>query len=187
MTRAAQRFVSAGVVLAIHVVVISALVIASHVRIHVAPREREIEIVFPIRHEKALPLVAPILPELFAPVTPQPPPPSSAPPLQSIPIAPNARSLSGVGRALFGCDPTKLDTLSPEDRAACLRLPRKAPEQSVRIGSPPDPNSPFEKVIEERFREAVPINRPCPQGSYNDTHGLPCFDFSEKAPLLRGY
>jgi hypothetical protein len=47
---------------------------------------------------------------------------------------------------------------------------------------PPDPNSPFTKEIEERFRDAVPINRPCPLGSFNDTHGLPCFGFNEASP-----
>jgi hypothetical protein len=99
---------------------------------------------------------------------------------------PSPEALSGVGRALFGCDPQKLDTLSAKDRAACRRVPSRAPAQrSVRLGPALDPNSPFTKEIEERFRPAAPINRPCPLGSFNDTHGLPCFGFQgeEASPI----
>ena len=79
---------------------------------------------------------------------------------------------------LFGCDPLKLEMLSPPDRAACLRLPHgKAALANVRMPTPPDPGSPFTREIEERFRKATPINRPCPLGTFNDTHGLPCFGF----------
>jgi hypothetical protein len=96
--------------------------------------------------------------------------------------------ISGVGRALFGCDPMTLDKVSPEARADCLRLPKgQSHGQSVRLGPPPDPNSPFAKEIEERFRKAEPINRPCPLGSYNDIRGLPCFGFDQEAPILKGH
>jgi hypothetical protein len=98
--------------------------------------------------------------------------------------APAPGAISGVGRALFDCNPAKLDLLPPEARASCLRLSGKPREANVRLGPRPDPNSPFAKELEERFREATPINRPCPLGSYNDTHGLPCFGFDNEAPLL---
>ncbi len=185
MSEAAQRrAVSAGAVIAVHLALISAFMIAGYERSSVAPAGHEIEIVFRPPTGRAGPALPPaIAPELFAPVAPAAA--AKAPPSIN-PSVPAAPALSGVGRALFGCDPMKLDKLSPEDRAACLRLHGKPHEQSVRMGPPPDPNSPFTKEIEERFREAVPINRPCPQGSYNDTHGLPCFDFTQKAPLFGG-
>jgi hypothetical protein len=117
-----------------------------------------------------MPLQRPTQPELSVPqLAPAPAPPGS---------------ISGVGRALFGCDPSKIDTLPVEERAACLRLPPAKPrEQSVRLGSPPNPSSPWAKAIAERFREAKPINHPCSLGSYNDIHGLPClFGFSDDPP-----
>lgn len=121
------------------------------------------------------------MPEIVAP----PVPPYTQEPT---PAAPAPGAVEGVGRALFGCDPAELDTLSPEARTSCSRRYAGRPrEQSVRLGPPPDPNSPFTKEIEERFREAQPIMRPCTQASHNDTLGLPCFGFDQKAPLLPGW
>ncbi|HEY6578978.1 MAG TPA: hypothetical protein VIY09_06625 [Rhizomicrobium sp.] len=178
--------VSAGAVLLLHLGLVTAFLFAHYARPRLSGGTQEIEVTFPVsvrRQARPLPALQPKLISPTAPVAPPSPIESVAP--KTTPSLPGPGAISGVGRALFGCDPMKLDTLSPEDRAACQRLPLGKPhEQSVRLGRPPDPNSPFTKEIEERFRDAEPIVRPCPLGSYNDIRGLPCFGFDEKAPLL---
>jgi hypothetical protein len=181
--------VSAGAVVLLHAGLLAAFLVAEFARTHLPAVSNEIVLTFPARSREQPPpapmlrptLITPALPRAIAPpVFPIVPPPVTS--------APGAGSISGLGRALFGCDPMKLDRLSPEARAACLRLaPGKSHEQSVRLGPPPDPDSPFTKEIEERFRKAQPISRPCPLGSYNDIRGLPCFGFDQEAPLLRGH
>jgi hypothetical protein len=175
-----RRLVSAATALALHLGFLTAFLFANSARTLVSGRMEEIELRFPAPPPlQQLPPASALQPKLISPAAPAFPvipgrlfaPPSSA--------APAPGAISGVGRALFGCDPQKLDTLSAQDRAACLRTPSgKALPQSVRMPPPPDPNSPFTKEIEERFREAKPINQPCPLGSFNDTHGLPCFGFA---------
>lgn len=182
-----RRFVSATAVLLLHLAVVSAFVVA----IRVTPPTtvtQEIEVSFPPR--TSLPITLPnVVPEhLLRPAMPKAVAPTistSGPSFSTETPTPGA--ISGVGRALFGCDAANLDRLSPAARAACLRLPKaRSHEASVRLGPPPDPNSPFTREIEQRFRQAQPINRPCPPGSYNDIRGLPCFGFDQEAPLLRG-
>lgn len=187
MTEATLRGLgSASGVLLLHLGLIIALFFAMNARVHVTNHIQEIEVSFPAFIAKTPPPTAPLPPELIAPLTPLQPAPRPELSIPEITPAPPPGSISGVGRALFGCDPSKLDTLSPEERAACVRLPPGKPrEQSVRLGPPPEPNSPFAKVIEERFREANPMSRPCPLDGYDDLHGLPCFGFDEKAPVLR--
>jgi hypothetical protein len=179
-----RRLGSASAVLLLHLALLTAFIFAMNWRLPEKNPAREIVVSFPAFIRKSPPVV--LSPDLVAPVMPLQGPTSpelSIPELTPAPPSPG--SISGVGRALFGCDPAKIDTLPPEERAACLRLPQGRPrEQSVRLGPPPDPNSPFTKEIEERFRQANPINRPCPLGSYQDTHGLPCFGFEEKSQLL---
>jgi len=181
----ARRLVSAAAVLALHVGLL-VLFLLANARAPLSGGVKEIELRFPPRVPRAVPLAPAFQPKFLspaAPVLPAIPGELFAPPQQSAPPVPDA--ISGLGRALFGCDPQRLDMLSAKDRAACLRGPLGArPQQSVRLGPPPDPNSPFTKEIEERFRVATPINRPCPQGSFNDIHGLPCFAFDQEAPLL---
>jgi hypothetical protein len=146
---------------------------------------REIEVSFPRIAERPRPPPPMAQPNLIVPVMPSAMPalPGLSVPKPAPALPPG--SIGGIGRALFGCDALNLDRLSPEDRARCLRLGQGAPhERSVRLGPAPDPDSPFTREIEERFREARPINRPCASGSYEDLHGLPCFGFDEKAPLL---
>jgi hypothetical protein len=180
-----RRMVSAAAVLAVHFGILAAFLFAHGARTFVSSRGEEIEIRFPPPPPRPALSIAPALkPQWIAPVAPMRPAlPGQLFAPEALP-APGANSLSGVGRALFGCDPQKLDLLSAQDRAACVRAPAKPPQQSVGLGRPPDPNSSFAKEIEERFREARPINRPCELGSFNDTHGLPCFGFGEQAPLL---
>jgi len=99
-------------------------------------------------------------------------------------VLPVPDTISGVGHALFGREPQNRFMLSPQDRITCLRLPRgNTPLANVRMPPPPDPTSPFTKEIQERFREARPINRPCSLGSFNDTRGLPCFGSSREDPI----
>jgi hypothetical protein len=179
-----RRATAGTAVLLLHLALLSALLFANYPRAASYNLAREIEIRFPPTVAKRSPTVLPALqPKFLSPTPPVLPvlpgqlfaPPEAAP-------APGA--ISGVGRALFGCDTRALETLPPQDRAACLRLPqRKAPLANVRMPSPPDPKSPFTKEIDERFREARPINRPCPLGSFNDTHGLPCFGFQGEESL----
>lgn len=181
-----HRITAGTAVLLLHAALLSAFLFANYTRTASPNAAMEIEIRFPPpapAQKRALPPA--LQPRLLSPTAPTLPavPGELFAPLQ-IP-SPTPGAMSGVGRALFGCDPQKLDLLSPQNRAACLRLPRgKAAVASLRMPAPADPNSPFTKEIEERFREAAPINRPCPLGSYNDTHGLPCFGFGEKSPLL---
>ncbi len=170
--------------LLLHLGLLIAFVIAMNARVRVTNHIQEIEVSFPAFIAKTPPPTAPLPPEMIAPLVPLQ---LARPPELSIPEitpAPPSGSISGVGRTLFGCDPLKMDTLSPEERAACARLPPGKPrEQNVRLGPPPDPNSPWAEVIAERFRKAQPINHPCPLGSYNDIHGLPClFGFSDNPP-----
>ncbi|HEX4158213.1 MAG TPA: hypothetical protein VHY79_07035 [Rhizomicrobium sp.] len=184
-----RRAATAGAVLLLHLLLLAGFFFSNLARPHQPGTGREIELFIPRVLHHAVPLPAPPLrPNLIRPAMPEiivPPAPQGTPGVSAAPPAPG--SLQGVGRALFGCDPAKLDTLSPEARAGCLRSYAGKPhEQSVRLGPPPDPNSPFTKEIEERFREARPINRPCPPGSHNDTLGLPCFGFDQKSPLLPG-
>jgi hypothetical protein len=182
-----SRIVSAAAVLVLHAGFLMLFLIVSQVRMSIGGRLQEIELRIPPPPNFPATRIAPGLqPKFLSPATPVLPAfPGQllAPPVQS--TLPTPGAISGVGRALFGCDPQKLDLLSAKDRAACLRLARGAQrQQSVRLGPPPDPNSPFTKEIEERFRDAAPINQPCPQGSFNDVHGIPCFAFDQDAPLL---
>jgi hypothetical protein len=183
-----RRVVSAGAVVLLHLALISAFIFVNYARTHLPKSAQEIELTFSAANPSIAPPPLPaIQPTLISPT----PPPYVAPPLlrsapQAAPSAPSSGAIEGVGRALFGCDPAKLNLLSPEARAGCLRLHTGKPhEQSVLLGPPPDPNSPFTKEIEERFRDAQPIMRPCPQGSRNDTLGLPCFGFDQEAPPLQ--
>jgi hypothetical protein len=181
-----SRTVSACAVLLLHLVLIAMFLTAriSTPRLAHALHEIALTLPAPLRHEPALPAALP--PRLVVPTSP----PAIAPP--TIRISPGAGGagavpgeISGVGRALFGCSPARLGLLSPEARKACQRIPPGAPhEASLRLGPPPDPASPFAREIEERFRRAVPINRPCPLGSYNDIRGLPCFGFDDGSSLL---
>ncbi|HEY2447069.1 MAG TPA: hypothetical protein VGI20_15150 [Rhizomicrobium sp.] len=177
-----RRLVSASAVLLLHVGLAIAFLVAMNVRAPQMSSFREIEVSFPQIVEKPRPAMP--QPDLIRPAAPAQSvilPEMNAPGIGP----PNPGAISGVGRALFGCDPSKLDTLPAEQRAACLRLPPGKPrEQSVLMGPVADPNSPFTKEIEERFREATPVNRPCASGSYGDLHGLPCFGFDERSPLL---
>jgi hypothetical protein len=183
----ARRLISAVAVLALHFGLVTLFLAANYTRTSMSGRFEEIEIRFPPPPARAPASPAPVLQPKFlspsTPVIPAIPGQLFAPPEQAAPPAPGA--IFGVGRALFGCDPQKRDTLSAQERAACQRIsPHAPPQQTVRLGPAPDPNSPFTKEIEERFQEAVPINRPCPLGSFNDVHGLPCFAFDQEAPLL---
>ena len=181
-----RRLGSASAVLLLHLALLTAFIFAMNSRLPEKNPAREIVVSFPAFIRKPPPVV--LSPDLVAPVMPLQGPTSpelSIPELT--PALPSPGSISGVGRALFGCDPAKIDTLPPQERAACLRLPPTKPrEQSVRLGPPPDPNSPFSKVIEERFRKATPISRPCPLGGYEDVRGLPCFGFEEGTPPDEG-
>jgi hypothetical protein len=179
-----RRLVSASAVLALHLGFLAAFLFANYARTFVSSREEEIEIRFPPPPPRpTLPIAPALEPRLIAPMAPTNPVIRGQ--LFAPEILPTPDSLSGIGRALFGCDPQKLDTLSAQDRAACLHAPPSNPRQSVGLGPPPDPNSPFSKEIEERFREATPINRPCPLDSLKDTLGLPFFGFREVAPSLQ--
>jgi hypothetical protein len=182
-----RRLCSASAVLLLHLALLAAFIFAMNSRIVGRNPAQEIEVSFPAFIRKP-PSPVVLRPDLLAPVMPlQRPtqPELSVPELAPAPASPG--SISGVGRALFGCDPSKIDTLPVEERAACPLLPPAKPrEQSVRLGPPPDPNSPFAKVIEERFRKATPISRPCPLGGYEDVRGLPCFGFEEGTPPVEG-
>jgi hypothetical protein len=182
-----RRVVSAGAVLLLHLLVIAAFVEAIRVTSHVPAVTQDVEVFFPARAHRPQPLPENIPPHLMRPEMPKAVAPAIPPATPSITGVPSPGAISGVGRALFGCAPEKLDRLSPEARTGCLSFsPGKPHERSVRLGPPPDPNSPFTKELEQRFRHAQPINRPCPPGSYNDTRGLPCFGFDQEAPLLQG-
>lgn len=179
-----RRAISAGAVLLLHLVLITIFIMTNYRAAQFTGGFKEIQLTLPPRLRRIVPPPA-LQPRLVSPVSPRV---ITAPQINILPGpgvgVPAPRSISGVGRALFGCNPAKLDLLSPEARAACQRLPAAKPrEASVRLGPPPDPNSPFTKEIEERFRKANPINRPCPLGSYNDIRGLPCFGFDQESPL----
>lgn len=182
-----RRITAGTAVLLLHLGLLSAFLFANYARTASHNRTGEIEIRFAPAATRPNPVFPPALhPKFLSPTAPALPalPGQLFAPSQSPSPAPGA--ISGVGRALFGCDPQKLDLLSPQDRAACLHLSgAKSVVASIRMPPPPDPDSPFTKEIEERFRDATPINRPCPLGSFNDTHGLPCFGFEghEASPI----
>jgi hypothetical protein len=183
-----RRLVSGGAVLLLHLALVTVFLFANDAPTLTGNWPEEIDLRRPLPPPRQTVPIPPALePQWIAPETPLLPVyPGQLFAPKSLPAPASPESLSGVGRALFGCDPQKLDTLSAKDRAACRRVPsRVPPPQNVRLGLAPDPNSPFTKDIEERFRRAVPINRPCPLGSFNDTHGLPCFGFqgAEASPI----
>jgi len=180
---------AAAAVLLVHLGLLGALFFASTLGTGVHNPYREIELTFRIPMRTGLPPALPpaLRPNFIAPknpLLPARPGQLSVPLAQPGPASPD--TISGVGRALFGCDPKTLDLLPAKDRAGCLHLPQStASAPNLRMPSPPGPNSPFTKEIEERFRQAIPINRPCPLGSFNDTRGLPCFGFQgdEASPI----
>lgn len=177
-----RSLVSAGAVVLLHLGFLAMFFFANYADTVVNGRTQEIEVRFPPPPRQNRP-ISPLPPQLITPSTvrrPQVPDHLFIPETLTAPI-PNP--LSGAGRMLFDCDPEKRDLLSPQDRTACPHSIEPFPH-SVRMPPPPDENSPFTHEIEERFREARPINRPCPSGSFNDTHGLPCFAFDDKSPLL---
>ena len=185
MTETHFRRITAGsAVLLLHVVLLIAFLLANCVCTIPRNPPREIEIAFAPTVAKRSPTVVRALePKFLSPTVPVLPaiPGELVAPHKALPV-PGA--ISGVSRALFGCEPQKLHMLSPQDQITCLSLPRgTTPLANVRMPPPPDPGSPFTKEIQERFREATPINRPCPLGSFNDTHGLPCFGFPGGDPV----
>jgi len=185
VTEAHFRRIAAGTaVLLLHVVLLSVFLFANCMCTIPGNSPREIAIAFPPTVPKRSPTVAPALqPKFLSPTVPVLPaiPRELFAPRQ---VSPVPGTISGVGHALFSCEPQNLFMLSPQDRTTCLRLPHgNAPLANVRMPPPPDPTSPFTKEIQERFREARPINRPCPLGSFNDTHGLPCFGFLREGPI----
>ena len=179
-----RRATSAAAVLLLHFGLLGAfLFFASTARTVVRSAFREIVVTFPAA-SPTHPSSSEIKPQFLSPANPVLP----AAPGQLFapqPQTPSAGAISGVGRALFGCDPQTLERLPAKERAGCLHLPQHGTSQSSLLVPAPDPNSPFTKEIEERFRTATPINRPCALGSYNDTHGLPCFEFpgGEASPI----
>lgn len=182
---APRRLVSAAAVLLLHLAVIGAFAFAFRLATNVPAVTHEVEISFPPRTHRRSPELNP--PQLTRPEVPNVIAPTILQTNPSVPATPSAGAISGVGRALFGCDPATFDRLSTEARARCLHfVPGRPHEQSVLLGPPPDPKSPFTKEIEQRFRKAQPIDRPCPSGSYNDLRGLPCFGFDPDSPLLPG-
>jgi hypothetical protein len=110
--------------------------------------------------------------------------PQSSPP-PSVSAVPMPPGMAGVGRALFGCNALESDRMGEEERSQCPGSTFGKPrEQSVGLGPPPDPDSPWARAVAERNAPVNPINTPCPPGSYQDTHGLPCFRWDQQAPAL---
>lgn len=166
-----RRAASATAVLLLHLGLLGAFIFfADSARTVIRNPFREIVITFPAT-SRPHPPRSEIQPRFLSPAKPAIP----ALPGPTQPQVPPASAISGVGRALFACGRQTLDLLPANDRAGCLRLLSHSTAQTSFLLPPPDPNSPFTKEIEERFREATPINHPCPLGSFNDTHGLPCF------------
>jgi hypothetical protein len=183
----ARRYAAGAAVVVLHVVFVAALIAAlnSHSGLRQVAREIQLLLLKPPPPTKTeiLPPPEPLPPMRFPALEapePEVPLPSSPSSLSAIPVPP---AVTGVGKALFGCNPeTRLGT---EEREQCPHGQFGAPhEQSVGLGPPPDPDSPWAKAVAERNTQPRPINQPCPLGSYQDTRGLPCFSFDQKAPVL---
>jgi hypothetical protein len=179
-----RRYAAGVIVVVLHFTVIAALIAALNSHSSVWQSVREIQLLLikppppPVKPRILPPLPPMAFPLLEAPEPIMPLP--SAPPVSAVPASP---SITSVGKALFGCD--RLGGLPQEEGPQCPETQFGAPrEQSVGLGPPPDPDSPWAKVIAERNTPPRPINQPCPLGSYQDTHGLPCFSFDQQAPLL---
>jgi hypothetical protein len=184
--RNARRYAVGAVVVILHIAVVAALIAAlnSHSSLWQSVREIQLLLLKPSPPTKTEILLPPEpLPQMrfHALEAPEPEvPPPSAPSLSAIPMPPTVTS---IGKALFGCD--RLGGLPQEEGPQCPQTQFGAPrEQSVGLGPPPDPDSPWAKAIAERNTLPRPINQLCPLGSYQDTHGLPCFSFDQQAPLL---
>lgn len=176
----ARRAIAASAVLLFHLLVLFALIQATKVQLVSRTSETIITLFFRPGMEKkqTLPEHLPPLPEHtwpvpVLPITPPPPPIVQAPPSDK-------EGLRGVGRYLYNCSGMFYEQLSDREWQHCLAnlwdQPKGTKEKAPVLAAPKP--SPFDVVIQERKKKAVPIEHQCKLGQMNSNLGLPCYDFS---------
>jgi hypothetical protein len=179
----ARRAIAASAVILFHLLLIFALIRITNFPIGIpGAHENPLEIFFPSFLQKSekekrpptppLPVVRPIYIPLLTP-----------PPLPTPPAVPeeqnNYNGLRALGRYLYNCSGMYYEQLSEREWAHCLAnqwdLPSAAKEKPPVL--PPVQPSPFDIVVKERKKPAVPIEHQCKLGQMQSNLGLPCYDF----------
>ncbi|MGD0190303.1 MAG: hypothetical protein ABSD74_06145 [Rhizomicrobium sp.] len=178
MTRELPRYLVSGTaVLVLHALLLLALAAALyHPAGTLSPAAHLVE-VFVHLPQRTLPQPEP---QLLAPARGLTAPAIVEPQIDIAPEAPPAAALQGFGRALFGCSPDKLATMTAEERARCPHIETGKPQEpSLRLG-PYDPNSAYAQTVAKRNEQPVPVEHACgyEQASPLSNLGMPCFDFT---------
>lgn len=159
-----RRLISLGLVAALHVAIIAALLTLSHEKIvvpRVVPREELIWFLPPSKRATAIPK-----PQETPPAAAVAPPRNLLPDYRgiTIPATPlTAPSLGGLHGSLFGC--ADLDKLSPEERALCGSA-LAVPDNSVDFRDGVNRSQSAALWERGRLRKNAPLLLPCmnPQG-----------------------
>ncbi len=165
-----RRLISLGLVAALHVAMVAALVTLSHVKVAVpraAPSEEMIWLL-PPPPKKPVPL-PPASRAANRPVPTALPRAAALPDYRGITIPdapPAAPSLGGLHGALFGC--ADLDTLSPEERTRCGSA-LAVPDNTVDFHDGVNRSRQAALWERERLRKNAPLLLPCmnPSGAPN--------------------
>ncbi|HEV2562108.1 MAG TPA: hypothetical protein VGT78_08185 [Rhizomicrobium sp.] len=179
-----RRALAASAVILFHLLLIFALIRVTTFPIGL-PNLREIPIMLyfqPLMQKtpmlpkhNASPPVPPVDRSIYLPLLP--PVPAVPPPTLVKPEETNG--LRALGRYLYNCSGAYYEQLSEREWAHCLGnlwgsdLPAK---QRAPVLDAPKP-SPFDIVITERKKPAVPIEHACKLGQMNSNLGLPCYTF----------
>jgi hypothetical protein len=157
---AARRTAGAALVLLLHIALVAALINAISETPRIAQAEREIMLQFlpPPNKPKPLPghrsegRPSPALPDYHGITLP--------------PAAPEAPSLGGLGRSLFGCSPENLANLPPDERTRCAAAMAMGPGNSVDFRDHVNRSADAALWERDRARKNSPFLLPCmsPQG-----------------------
>ncbi len=159
-----QRFASLALMMALHLVVLWAL-LQMVTKTPVAIRAREIFLRISVPRQER--------------ITPAPPPPRQAQRPRGAPVlgarplpAPviPAPDLRGLGQSVFGCAPENLPNLSADQRSHCHGLAR--PDDSLLVEPPSHVKDPQRRAAEMRAKN-TPGNIPCTYVAVDPSFGNP--------------
>jgi len=177
----ARRAIAASAVVLFHLLLILMLIRITNLPIGIpGAHENPLEIFFPSliekneKPERPMP-PAPIVRPIYVPLLTPPP----VPPPPAVQQENNYNGLRALGRYLYNCSGMYYEQLSEREWQHCLAnqwdLPPVAKEKPPVL--PPVQPSPFDVVIKERKKPAVPIEHQCKLGQMQSNLGLPCYDF----------
>lgn len=162
----ARRLISLGIVAALHIAIVAALLTLSHEAIVVPRVVTAGELIWFLPPPKKPVVPLPRKPDEARPSAPAAPPASALPDYRglTIPAAPPAASsLGGLHGSLFGC--ADLDKLSPEERVRCGSA-LAVPDNSVDFRDGVNRSRSAALWEQRRLRKNGPLLLPCmnPQG-----------------------